>query len=154
MQLYIDAIEILEHVKDFVIFTHGDSQNLVVNEDFVRNVDITIKNDYYKYNRTYLPCTEVNQQAVLAGWNCRNVKSYMKAPELTVYDSTSDRFMKHLLKHDIDINEYCFIYESSSTPPINRSGKTHAFRQLEKAITKNDCTKEHERNIILYGYDR
>ncbi|CAF0950983.1 unnamed protein product [Adineta steineri] len=66
MQLYIDAMAILERVKDFVIFADGDSQNLVINEDFVRNVDIIIKNDYYKCNRTYLPCTEVYQKAVLA----------------------------------------------------------------------------------------
>lgn len=49
----------------------------------------------------------------------RNVKSYMKAPVPPADDPTRDQFIKNLLKHDIDINEYCSIYESSSIPPNN-----------------------------------
>ncbi len=80
MQLYINAMVILERVKDFVVFAEGDNQDLIINEDFVRNVDMIIKNNYYKYDKTYLPFTQVNQkvvdpmifvhkEAVLAAWN-------------------------------------------------------------------------------------
>lgn len=80
MQLYFNAMAILERVKDFVVFAEGDNQDLIINEDFVRNVDMIIKNDYYKYDKTYLPCTEVNQEvvdpmifvqkeAILAAWS-------------------------------------------------------------------------------------
>jgi hypothetical protein len=80
MQLYINAMAILERVKDFVVFAEGDNQDLIINEDFVKNVDMIIKNDYYKYDKTYLSCTEVNQEvvdpmifvqkeAILAAWS-------------------------------------------------------------------------------------
>ncbi|CAF2823290.1 unnamed protein product [Rotaria sp. Silwood2] len=58
MQLYINATAILERVKDFVVFAEGDNQDLIINEDFVRNVDMIIKEDYYKNDKKYLPCTE------------------------------------------------------------------------------------------------
>ncbi|CAF3932192.1 unnamed protein product [Rotaria sp. Silwood1] len=64
MQLYINAMAILERVKDFVVFAEGDNQDLIINEDFVRNVDMIIKKDYHKYDKTYLPRTEVNQEIV------------------------------------------------------------------------------------------
>ncbi|CAF2823305.1 unnamed protein product [Rotaria sp. Silwood2] len=227
MQLYINAMAILERVKDFVVFAEGDNQDLIINEDFVRNVDMIIKKDYHKYDKTYLPRTEVNQEivdpmifvqkeAIVAAWSwyehhlniatklftidhnfpiksmiappsispkqktlkqlimyldfnifplsaisCkhpvtektgiiknrpalgeralqelmndhllkfnyfltdtrgRNVKSYMKAPVPPGDDPTRDQFIKNLLKHDIDVNEYCSIYESSTIPPNN-----------------------------------
>ncbi|CAF1453595.1 unnamed protein product [Rotaria sordida] len=227
IQLYINAMAILERVKDFVMFAEGDNQDLIINEDFVRNVDMIIKKDYYKYDKTYLSCTEVNQEivdpmifvqkeAIVAAWSWyehhlniatklftidhhfpsksmiappsispkqttlkqlimyldfnifplsaisvkhpvtektgiiknrpalgeralqelmndhllkfnyfltdtrgRNVKSYMKAPIPPGDDPTRDQFIKNLLKHDIDVNEYCSIYESSAIPPNN-----------------------------------
>ncbi|CAF3569952.1 unnamed protein product [Rotaria socialis] len=80
MQLYINAMEILERVKHVVVFAEGDNQDLIINEDFVRNVDMIIKNNYYKYDKTYLPCTEVSPEvvdpiifvkieAILAAWS-------------------------------------------------------------------------------------
>lgn len=52
---YIDATAILGRVKDFVVFVEGDNQNLIINDDFVRNIDMINKNNYYKYEKTYLP---------------------------------------------------------------------------------------------------
>ncbi|CAF4919206.1 unnamed protein product [Rotaria socialis] len=80
MQLYMNAMEILERVKHVVVFAEGDNQDLIINEDFVRNVDMIIKNNYYKYDKTYLPCTEVSPEvvdpiifvkieAILAAWS-------------------------------------------------------------------------------------
>ncbi|CAF1332376.1 unnamed protein product, partial [Rotaria sp. Silwood1] len=43
----------------------------------------------------------------------------MKAPVPPGDDPTRDQFIKNLLKHDIDVNEYCSIYESSTIPPNN-----------------------------------
>ncbi|CAF2823320.1 unnamed protein product [Rotaria sp. Silwood2] len=43
----------------------------------------------------------------------------MKAPSLPGDDPTRDQFIKNLVKHDIDVNEYCSIYESSLIPPNN-----------------------------------
>lgn len=79
MQLYFNSAEILERVKDFVIFSEGDEHNSVINDNFVRSVEAIIKRDYYKYDKTYLPYMSVNQdvvepmvivekEAVLAAW--------------------------------------------------------------------------------------
>ncbi|CAM4975240.1 unnamed protein product [Rotaria socialis] len=61
MQLYYNASEILERVKDTIIFTEGDSHDLVINENFVNSVANIIKKDYHVYDKTYLPYTENNQ---------------------------------------------------------------------------------------------
>ncbi|CAF0877778.1 unnamed protein product [Adineta ricciae] len=227
LQLYINAMVILERVKDFVVYAEGDNQDLIINEDFVRNVDMIIKADYHRYDKTYLPRTEVSREVtnpmvlveketILSAWGWyehhlniitklftidydftpkptiapptisfkqktlkqlimdldfnifplssisvkhpvtektgimknrpalgekalqelindnllkfnyflidtrgRNVKSYMKAPVPLDDDPTRDIFMKNLLKHDIDYDEYCSIYKSSSIPPQN-----------------------------------
>ncbi len=80
MQLYFNALEILERVKDSIEFAEGDNQDMTINDNFVKNVDFIIKKDYYKYDKSYLPSMEMNQEvihpmlivqkeAVLAAWN-------------------------------------------------------------------------------------
>ncbi|CAF2150071.1 unnamed protein product [Rotaria magnacalcarata] len=61
MQLYYNASEILERVKDTIIFAEGDSHDLVINENFVNSAANIIKKDYHVYDKTYLPYTENNQ---------------------------------------------------------------------------------------------
>jgi hypothetical protein len=64
MQLYFNAIKILEQVKVFVIFAEDDNHDSVINDNFVRSVETIIKKDYYKYDKTYLPSMEMNQEVV------------------------------------------------------------------------------------------
>ncbi|CAM4833084.1 unnamed protein product [Rotaria magnacalcarata] len=79
MQLYFNAAEIFERLKHKVIFVEGDSQDLVVNENFVSSVANIIKIDYHVYDNSYLPYMEINQvamdpivivkkEAVIAAW--------------------------------------------------------------------------------------
>ena len=53
----------------------------------------------------------------------RNVKSYMKIPIPSTSDPAREQFMNTLLKHDINIDEYCSIYEKSSIPLQNNLSK-------------------------------
>jgi hypothetical protein len=64
MQLYFNSISILERVKDFVVFAEGDNHDFIINGNFVRNVENIIRKDYYKYDRTYVLCTETDQEVV------------------------------------------------------------------------------------------
>lgn len=79
VQLFINCMQILEQVKDFVIFSEGDNPNSFINEGFIRNVEAIIKKDYYKHDKTYLTSIEndkevtepiiiVSKEAVLIGW--------------------------------------------------------------------------------------
>jgi len=52
-----------------------------------------------------------------------NVKSYMKIPPPSMNDSTREDFVAKMLKHDINIDEYCAIYEKSSIPLNNNLSK-------------------------------
>ena len=72
-------MQIIERVKDFVIFSEGDNHNSMINQNFVRNVEDIIKKEYYKYDKTYLTCMKndgegidpmilVSKDAVLIGW--------------------------------------------------------------------------------------
>lgn len=109
MQLYMNAMEILESVKDFVVFAEGDNQDLIINENFVRKVDTIIKNSYYKYDKTYLPCTEVNQQvvdpmilvkkeAILAAWSWYEIHLHIATKLFTIdYDYTNKSMTVHPL---------------------------------------------------------
>ena len=56
MQLYFNSISILERVKAAVVFAEGD------NHDFIRSVENIIKEDYYKYDRTYRLSTKTNRE--------------------------------------------------------------------------------------------
>jgi len=79
VQLFLNCMQILEQVKDFVVFSEGDNSNSFINENFIRNVEAIIKKDYYKYDKTYLTSMEignevkvpmiiVSKDAVLIGW--------------------------------------------------------------------------------------
>jgi hypothetical protein len=79
VQLFLNCMQILEQVKDLVIFSEGDNPNSLINENFIRSVDAIIKKDYYKYDKTYLTSMEsdkevtdpmiiVSKDAVLIGW--------------------------------------------------------------------------------------
>ncbi|CAF4056259.1 unnamed protein product, partial [Rotaria sp. Silwood2] len=80
MQLYFNAINILERVKETVVFAEGDNQDMIINENFITSAENIIKKDYYiVYDKTYLPCVEINQlgmdpivivekEAVIAAW--------------------------------------------------------------------------------------
>lgn len=79
MQLYFNALSILEKVKDVVIFAEGDNQDLVINEIFVRRVESIIRKEYYMYDNTYLPRAAgdqvttdpmiiVEKETVIAAW--------------------------------------------------------------------------------------
>ena len=79
MQLYFNAADILERVKDHIVFAEGDNQDLMINEQFVSSVENIIKKEYYVYDKTYLPLNETDQtkinpmvmvekKAVIAAW--------------------------------------------------------------------------------------
>lgn len=79
MQLFFNTMEILERVRESVIFTEGDNYDSIINERFIRSVEMIIKTDYYKYDKTYLPPMEVDpevtepmiivgKEAVIAAW--------------------------------------------------------------------------------------
>ena len=53
----------------------------------------------------------------------RNVKSYLKGPIPSTSDPAREQFINTLLKHDIDIDEYCSIYAKSSIPLQNSLSK-------------------------------
>lgn len=48
-----------------------------------------------------------------------NVKAYMKIPPPSMNDPTREEFVAKMLKHDINIEEYCAIYEKCSIPLNN-----------------------------------
>lgn len=50
----------------------------------------------------------------------RNTKSYMKMPIPSPDDPARDQFVKNLIKHDVNIDEYCVMFEKASIPPNNR----------------------------------
>ncbi|CAF2142974.1 unnamed protein product [Rotaria magnacalcarata] len=90
MQLYFNAAEIFERLKHKVIFVEGDSQDLVVNENFVSSVANIIKIDYHVYDNSYLPYMEINQvamdpivivkkEAVIAAWKWKSPDSQSNA---------------------------------------------------------------------------
>lgn len=53
----------------------------------------------------------------------RNIKSYMKIPIPPINDERRELFIAHLLKHEIDIDEYCSVYEKSAIPLNNNLSK-------------------------------
>lgn len=62
VQLFLNCMQILDQVKNFIVFSEGDNPNSMINENFVRNVEAIIKKDYYKYDKTYLTCMENDQE--------------------------------------------------------------------------------------------
>jgi hypothetical protein len=62
VQLFLNCMQILEQVKDLVIFSEGDNPNSLINENFIRSVDAIIKKDYYKYDKTYLTSMESDKE--------------------------------------------------------------------------------------------
>jgi hypothetical protein len=50
----------------------------------------------------------------------RNVKSYMKVLVLSNNDPSPEQFLNNSIKHNINIDEYCSIYEKSSIPSNNK----------------------------------
>lgn len=78
-QLYFNCVEILERVKDLIVFAEGDDLNLTINENFIKRVEVIIRREYHKYDKTYLPHTAadedivvplliVGKEAVIAAW--------------------------------------------------------------------------------------
>ncbi|CAF3956621.1 unnamed protein product [Rotaria sp. Silwood2] len=53
----------------------------------------------------------------------RNVKSYMKVPIPSISDPTREQFVNNLLKHEINVDEYCLNYEKASIPLNNYFSK-------------------------------
>jgi hypothetical protein len=53
----------------------------------------------------------------------RNVKSYMKIPIPSNSDPAREPFKNSLSKHDINIDEYCSVFEKSSIPLQNNLSK-------------------------------
>jgi hypothetical protein len=79
MQLYFNAMEILNEVRETVSYAEGDNNDLIINESFVTNVQHLIRSKYYVYDMTYLPRDTIDQttidpmiivqkDAVLAAW--------------------------------------------------------------------------------------
>ncbi|CAF4001829.1 unnamed protein product [Rotaria sordida] len=135
VQLFLNCMQILEQVKDFVVFSEGDNPNSFINENFIRNVEAIIKKDYYNgiiKNRPALGERAINElmQDNLLKYNYfltnargYNVKAYMKIPPPSVNDPTREEFVAKMLKHDINIDEYCAIYEKCSIPLNNNLSK-------------------------------
>ena len=65
MQLYFNAMKILEEVKETVIFTEGDHNKLVINDNFLVAVQNLIKTDYHIYDKSYLPLNDIDQTSTI-----------------------------------------------------------------------------------------
>lgn len=79
MQLYFNAAKIMDELNDTILFAEGDHNDLSVNENFLVRAQNLIKRDYYKYDKSYIPCDEiclassdpmiiVGKDAVIAAW--------------------------------------------------------------------------------------
>jgi hypothetical protein len=79
MQLYFNSIEIHEQVQEPVVFDKGAKHDSIINDNLVRRVENIMKKDYYKCDKTYLPCMDIDQEvldsmiviekeAVIAAW--------------------------------------------------------------------------------------
>lgn len=79
MQIYFNAMKILHNIRDFIFFSEGDNNDLVINENFVRCASDLIKKDYHVYDKSYLPCNEnesmpvepmvlVEKDTIIAAW--------------------------------------------------------------------------------------
>lgn len=79
MQLYFNASWILDRLSEYVVFAEGDNSDLIINEAFVTQAESIIKNEFYVYDKTYLPMNEnvqksfdqmiiVQKEAVTAAW--------------------------------------------------------------------------------------
>ncbi|CAF4447867.1 unnamed protein product [Rotaria socialis] len=74
----------------------------------------------------------------------------MKAPIPPDDDPARDQFMKKLLKHDINIDEYCSIYESSAIPPNNNFSKLTLEIFAHSACFINEYSKyQSQLNIVI-----
>ncbi|CAF0917303.1 unnamed protein product [Adineta steineri] len=142
MQLYINAMEILERVKDLVVFSEGDNpEGIIKNRPALGEralqelmIDGLLKFNYF-----------------LIDIRGRNVKSYMKVPVPSHDDPTRDLFIKNLMKNDIDVNEYCSIYKSSSIPPNNNlSNKALEFFEYSACLhITNSVIQEVEQGSFI-----
>lgn len=121
MQLFFNAMEILERVKESVIFTEGDNYDSIINERFIQSVEMIIKRDYFQYDTTYLPPMEVNQEltdpmiivgkeAVVAAW----------------------KWYEHYLK--IATKLFTIDYGFTGKPIVARPLALHEPRTLKQAI--------------------
>ncbi|CAF1682774.1 unnamed protein product [Rotaria magnacalcarata] len=246
LQLYFNAIDILDQVKETVSFAEGDNEDMIINENFINSVQNIIKKDYHLYDKTYLSCNQINQAAIdpmiiveksagIAAWkwykhhlnissilftidhefsgksislsstlslkpktlkqlimlfdfnifplaaisckhpvtgqtgiiknrpalgeralqelindnllkfNCfltdvrgRNVKSYIKMPIPSSNDLTRKQFIKNLLNHEINVDEYYSNYEKASMPSNNYFSKLtlKIFQRTASFITE------------------
>lgn len=79
IQLYFNAISILDDIRETVIYSEGDNSELVINDDFVAKAKSIILNKYHIFDKTYLPCHHaspnttdpmviVRKPAVTAAW--------------------------------------------------------------------------------------
>ena len=64
MQLYFNASKILERLAEYVIFSEGDNNDLLINQNFVTQAECMIKNEFYVYDKTYLPINDNAQRAL------------------------------------------------------------------------------------------
>jgi hypothetical protein len=80
----------------------------------------------------------------------RNVKSYIKIPVPSIADPTRVQFVKNLLKHDIDVDEYCSIYEKSSIPLNNNLSKltVEVFERNACLVTQYSKYRNQLNNVI------
>lgn len=59
MQLYFNASWILDRLSEYVVFAEGDNSDLIINEAFVTQAESIIKNEFYVYDKTYLPMKKI-----------------------------------------------------------------------------------------------
>lgn len=64
MQLYFNAMSILDELHETVLYSEGDNNDLSINENFVISAQSIIKNKFYTYDQTYIPCDQVNQAPI------------------------------------------------------------------------------------------
>jgi hypothetical protein len=80
----------------------------------------------------------------------RNIKCYMKTPIPSADHPTRDQFVNNLLKHDINIDEYCSIYEKSSIPSNNNLSKLTLEIFEHSACFVNQYSKyQPQLNIVI-----
>ena len=53
----------------------------------------------------------------------RSVRAYLKIPPPSIDDPTREQFVTNMLKHGINIDEYCLLYEKCSIPSNNNLSK-------------------------------
>lgn len=151
MQLYFNAMDILNEVHETVIYDEGDNNDLTINEIFVISVQNIIKSKYLIYDKTYLPRNNINQttmdpmvivqkDVVLAAWKWYEhqldvittlftIDYSFSTKSVTAHLSTSSR--QKTLKQLIMLFNFNIFPRSALTDKHPITGQTYVYRSFQ-----------------------